>query len=160
MTIERRHGAEGPPGFWPKVFAAGRGGAARFGSFAVIGVISTGAFVALYALGRTLMGPMAANFAALSLTMLFNFAANRKYTFAATHGPIHVQAVQYLAVYVLGLAASSGVLHLGLQVVTEPARAVETLIAVGAGGVATVIRFLLLSAWVFRRPPVRVESVP
>jgi hypothetical protein len=29
----------------------------------------------------------------------------------------------------------------------------ETLIAVAAGGVATVIRFLLLSVWVFRPKP-------
>ena len=160
MTINTRHGAGRPPGFWPRVFAAGRGGARRFGSFAVVGVISTGAFVALYALGRTLMGPMAANFAALSLTMLFNFAANRKYTFEATHGPIHVQAVQYLAVYVLGLGASSAILQASLSLVSEPGRILETVIATGAGGVATVIRFLLLSAWVFRRPPARVGSIP
>ncbi len=160
MTIERRHGAKGPRGFWPKVVAAGRDGAMRFGSFALVGVISTGAFVALYALGRTLMGPIAANFTALSLTMLFNFAANRKYTFAATHGPIHVQAVQYLAVYVLGLGASSAVLQASLSLVSEPGRMLETGIATGAGGVATVIRFLLLSAWVFRRPRARAGSTP
>jgi putative flippase GtrA len=116
--------------------------------------------VALYALGRTLMAPMAANFAALSLTMLFNFAANRKYTFAATNGPLHVQAVQYLAVYLLGLGASSAVLYLGLQVVRDPARPVETVIAVAAGGVATVIRFLLLSVWVFRARTAGVGSPP
>jgi putative flippase GtrA len=160
MTIDTRHGAGRPPGIWPRVFAAAPGGARRFGSFAVVGVISTGAFVALYALGRTLMGPMAANFAALSLTMLFNFAANRKYTFEATHGPIHVQAVQYLAVYVLGLGASSAILQASLSLVSEPGRILETGIATGAGGGATVIRFLLLSAWVFRRPPARAGSIP
>lgn len=152
MTIDTQRESEVPPGFWPRVFVAGRGGARRFGSFAVVGAVSTGAFVALYALGRTLMGPMAANFAALSLTMLFNFAANRKYTFEATHGPIHVQAVQYLAVYALGLGASSAVLQVSLSLVSEPGRVLETAIATGAGGAATVIRFLLLSAWVFRQP--------
>lgn len=49
-----------------------------------------------------------------------------------------------------GAGASSAVLHLGLQVVDEPARTFETALAVGAGGVATIIRFLLLSIWVFR----------
>jgi putative flippase GtrA len=125
-----------------------------------VGAISTAAFVALYALGRTLMSPLAANFAALSLTMLFNFAANRKYTFEATHGPIHVQAAQYLAVYVLGLGASSATLQVSLSLVSEPGRILETAIATGAGGIATVIRFLLLSAWVFRRPPARVTGTP
>lgn len=160
MAIDTRHAAERSPGFWPGLFATVRDNARRLGSFALIGAISTGAFVALYALGRTLMGPMAANFAALSLTMLFNFAANRKYTFEATHGPIHVQAVQYLAVYVVGLGASSAILQASLSLVAEPGRILETAIATGAGAVATVIRFLLLSAWVFRRPAARVGSIP
>jgi len=129
------------------------GGFRRFASFAVVGAISTAAFVVLYTLARAVVGPLAANFAALSLTMLFNFAANRSYTFRATQGQWPVQGARYLAVYVLGLAASSGVLHLSLQVVSEPPRTLETLIAVAAGGVATVIRFLLLSAWVFRLEP-------
>jgi putative flippase GtrA len=160
MTIDTRHGAERSPGFWPRVFGAGRGGARRFGSFAVIGAISTVAFVVLYTLSRTVVGPLGSNFIALSLTMLFNFLANRKYTFGATDGALHVQAVQYLAVYVVGLGASSAVLQASLSLASEPGRMLETAIATGAGGVATVIRFLLLSAWVFRRPPVRVGSSP
>ena len=122
MSIETRHGEGRPPGTGPRLIAAVRDNARRLASFALVGAISTAAFVALYTLGRTLMGPLAANFTALSLTMLFNFLANRKYTFRATYGPIHVQAAQYLAVYVLGLGASSAVLHLGLQVAHEPAR--------------------------------------
>jgi putative flippase GtrA len=109
--------------------------------------------VAIYTAARLGMAPLAANFTALSLTMLFNFAANRKYTFEATHGALHVQGVQYLAVYLLGLGASSTALHLSLEVFDNPARVMETLIAVAAGGVATVIRFLLLSVWVFRPKP-------
>ena len=122
----------------------------RFISFAVVGAISTAAFVALYALARTMVGPLAANFFALSLTMLFNFAANRKYTFRMTQGAWPVQGVQYLAVYLLGLGASSGALHVSLTLVSEPPRPLETLLAVAAGAVATVIRFVLLSIWVFR----------
>ena len=122
----------------------------RFASFAVVGAISTAAFVALYALARTMVGPLAANFFALSLTMLFNFAANRKYTFRMTQGAWPVQGAQYLAVYLLGLGASSGALQVSLTLVSEPPRALETLLAVAAGAVATVIRFVLLSIWVFR----------
>lgn len=130
-----------------------RGTLRRFASFAVVGAISTVAYVALYALARTAVGPLAANFAALSLTMFFNFAANRNYTFRATHGPWPAQGVQYLAVYILGLGASSGVLHVALDLVSEPPRTIETLIAVAAGAVATLIRFVLLSSWVFRHAP-------
>ena len=127
----------------------------RFASFAVVGAISTAAFVALYALARTIVGPLAANFIALSLTMLFNFAANRKYTFQTAQGAWPVQGAQYLAVYLLGLGASSGALHVSLTMVSEPPRAIETLLAVAAGAVATVIRFVLLSIWVFRPAPAR-----
>jgi len=154
MNIDTRR-EERPLAFWPRVMGSGRNSARRFGAFAVIGFISTGAFVVIYAIARTAMAPLAANFTALSLTMLFNFAANRKYTFQAGDGALHVQGAQYLAVYLLGLVASSAVLHLSLEVVSEPPRALETLIAVAAGGVATVIRFVLLSAWVFRHTPAR-----
>jgi putative flippase GtrA len=152
MSIDTRR-EERSLAFWPRIVGSGRASLRRFGAFAVIGFISTGAFVAIYAIARLGMAPLAANFMALSLTMLFNFAANRKYTFEATHGALHVQGVQYLAVYLLGLGASSTALHLSLEVFDNPARVMETLIAVAAGGVATVIRFLLLSVWVFRPKP-------
>jgi len=154
MSIDTRR-EESSLAFWPRVMGRGRDRARRFGAFAVIGFISTGAFVVIYAIARMGMAPLGANFTALSLTMLFNFAANRKYTFEATHGALHVQGVQYLAVYLLGLGASSAALHLSLMVFDDPARVMETLIAVAAGGVATVIRFMLLSAWVFRHRPAR-----
>ncbi len=124
----------------------------QFGWFAVVGVISTVAFVVLYVFVRSFAGPLVANFVALSLTMWFNFAANRTYTFRARQGAWKVQGLQYLVVYVLGLGASSAVLHLSLQLASKPPAGIETLIALAAGGVATVVRFVLLSAWVFRRP--------
>lgn len=130
----------------------------QFASFAVIGIISTLAFVVLYAAARAFVGPLVANFVALTLTMLFNFAANRAYTFRARDGRWAVQGGQYLVAYLLGLGGSSGVLWASLELVSEPPRTVETLIAVAAGGVATVIRFVLLSAWVFRARTVNVPE--
>ncbi len=152
MKVDSGERQPGRRANWWKRLPGGPGGIRRLGSFAVVGAISTAGFVVLYSVGRAGLGPQAANLLALSLTMLFNFVANRKYTFAATDGPLHVQGGQYLAVYGLGLAASSGMLHLGLQLTGEPGRAIETAIAVGAGAVATLIRFALLSVWVFRPP--------
>ncbi len=138
---------------WLPALGAGeaRGHGRRLAIFAVIGAICTVAFAALYALMRTAAGPLTSNFVALSLTMVFNFAANRRFTFEATSGALPVQGAQYGLVYLLGLGAATATLHASLQIVSEPGRALETLIAVGAGGVATIIRFALLSAWVFRR---------
>lgn len=133
----------------------------RLAWFVAVGAISTAAFAVLYALARTVVGPLVANLAALSLTMLFNFTANRYYTFRATQGPWPLQGAQYLVVYILGLGVSSAVLLVSLQVVSEPPRTVETLMAVAAGAGATVIRFVLLSKWVFHHDPANAgDSLP
>lgn len=53
------------------------GAARRLLNFGVIGATCTVAFAALYSVFRTALGPIEAKLAALSLTMLLNFAANR-----------------------------------------------------------------------------------
>ncbi|MCK6565243.1 MAG: GtrA family protein [Dehalococcoidia bacterium] len=127
-----------------------RGGARSFLSFALIGAACTVAFIGLYALGRVYLDPLAANIVALTLTMTFNFGANRRFTFEPNGDPLALQSARYGAAYLLGLGASTLTLHLALSLVHEPRRLIETFLAVGSGGVATVIRFALMSAWVFR----------
>jgi len=121
-------------------------------SFSVIGVVCTVAFTLLYGTFRSVISPLEANFVALSVTISLNFLANRWLTFRA-QGSLPRQALQYLAVYGVGLGASTIVLRLALGAADRPGRLLETLIALAASGVATVIRFLLLSAWVFRPGP-------
>ncbi|MBE7519596.1 MAG: GtrA family protein [Thermoflexaceae bacterium] len=125
------------------------GSARTFLSFALIGAVCTVAFVGLYALGRVYLDPLVANVVALTLTMAFNFGANRRYTFKDTGDALAIQGARYGAAYLLGLGASTLTLHTALSLVHEPRQFVETLLAVGSGGVATVIRFALMSAWVF-----------
>lgn len=122
----------------------------RVVSFALIGLICTVAFAGIYALLRTFLSPISSNVLALSITMILNFAANRSLTFRESAGSFVSQGVGYLAVYLLGMAASSAALAIGIALLHHPPAAVETLLAVAAGGFATVIRFVLLSAWVFR----------
>lgn len=128
------------------------GGKGRLTQFAIIGVACTVAFALLYSWFRTMTGPIAANVAALSITMVFNFVANRWFTFDAADGRLVADAAGYGISYLIGMAASSAVLWASLVVVGEPSATVETLLAVASGGAATVTRFVLLSAWVFRRP--------
>ena len=133
----------------------------RLVHFAVIGTICTVAFSIAYVLLRRVTGPIEANIVALSLTMTVNFLANRRFTFRAADGPLGSQIVGYLVVYVLGLGVSSTVLYVALAVASSPLALVETIIALGSGFTATVVRFVLLSAWVFRRPAaVSAESMP
>lgn len=134
----------------------------RVVSFSIIGAICTVAFAVIYNLIRTFTGPIEANLLAFGLTMVGNFAANRRFTFQARTGPLTGQAARYALVYVFGLVVSTAVLDLGLIIVAQPGRAIETMIALASGIVATVIRFVLLNTWVFRaslaerQPPVLV----
>ncbi|MET7297454.1 bifunctional glycosyltransferase family 2/GtrA family protein [Embleya sp. NPDC005575] len=124
---------------------------AQLPRFAVIGLVSTLAHLLLYVLLRDDMGALAANAPALTMTTIANTAANRRFTFGVRGraGVWRHQAQGGLA-FVVGLALSSATLAGLHAVVTRPSRAVELGALVGAGTVATIVRFLLLRVWVFR----------
>ena len=120
----------------------------RLACFGAIGLVCTAVFVVIFSVARANVGPITANAVALSLSMALNFAANRWITFRARRQALRLEAVQYLAVYVLGLTLSSLILKAALAA-GDPGRAAETVIAVLSGGASTLVRFILLSAWVF-----------
>jgi putative flippase GtrA len=120
--------------------------------FAVIGVVSTLAYLGLFNLLREAAGAQFANLVALLLTAVANTAANRRLTFGVTgrrHAGRH--QLEGLVVFGLGLALTSGALALLGVAAGSPSRLVELTVLVGANLVATVLRFLLFRAWVFRR---------
>ncbi|BCY05442.1 bifunctional glycosyltransferase family 2/GtrA family protein [Actinoplanes sp. L3-i22] len=119
--------------------------------FAGVGVASTLAYLALYALLRVGVGPQAANLIALLVTAVANTAANRRLTFgvSGTDGALRHQA-QGLVVFGIGLALTSGSLALLDAAATQPSRMVELSILVLANLIATAVRFLLMRIWVFR----------
>jgi putative flippase GtrA len=118
--------------------------------FAVVGVASTLAYLLLYALLRTGVGPQAANLTALLVTAVANTAANRRLTFRVrgTGGAWRHQA-QGLVVFAVGLGLTSGSLAM-LHALSQPPTLVELGVLVLANLVATGIRFLLMRIWVFR----------
>jgi putative flippase GtrA len=130
--------------------------------FALIGVVSTVAYVALYALLRTGLSAQAANATALLLTAVANTTANRRLTFAIrgrTDALRH--QIQGLALFVLALALSAGALAILHRVVAHPARIVELTVLLGSSAVAALMRYLLLRSWVFRdRPAAEPASSP
>jgi putative flippase GtrA len=121
----------------------------RFGG---IGILSTVAFLGLFALLRPAMGAQAANFVALLVTAVANTALNRRLTFAI-RGP--EQAVRHqlqgLLLFTLGLGLNAAALA-GLNL-AAPAHAhiLELAVLVGANAVTTVLRFVLMRVWVFRQ---------
>ncbi|GAA5079070.1 putative flippase GtrA [Thermocatellispora tengchongensis] len=127
-----------------------RGMARQLPVFAVIGVISTLAYLLLFLLLRAVAPAFAANAVALLVTAVANTAANRRFTFGVTGraNAMRHQLEGGLA-FLVGLGLSTGglaVLHL---IAPEPSTAAELAAVVVANGLATLVRFLLLRTWVF-----------
>jgi putative flippase GtrA len=119
--------------------------------FAVIGAVSTAAQLVLFVLLRAVLGPLAANAVSLVATTVANTAANRRFTFGVTGagGALRHQA-QGLLAFLLGLALSTGGLAVLRAAAPGAPRAVEVLALVAANAAATLARFVLMRAWIFR----------
>jgi putative flippase GtrA len=119
--------------------------------FAAVGVASTLAYLVLYAILRTGVGPQWANLVALLVTAVANTAANRRLTFGVRGSDrAFKHQAQGLVVFAVGLGLTSGSLALLDALSTHPHKAVELAVLVVANLVATGVRFLMMRIWVFR----------
>lgn len=120
--------------------------------FGIVGVASTVAYALLYLLLRPALGPQGANLASLLLTAVANTAANRAFTFGV-RGRAHVGRHQAQGLVVFGIcwALTSGCLVLLNTVAPGASHVVEVVALTAANLAGTVLRFLLLRVWVFRR---------
>ncbi|WP_296602707.1 bifunctional glycosyltransferase family 2/GtrA family protein [Nocardioides sp.] len=119
--------------------------------FAMVGVASTLAYAVLYLLMRGPFSAFGANLLALVLTTLANTAANRRLTFGV-RGRQHAvrHQVRGLVVFAIGLGATSGALWL-LHAGGHTHRGAEVVVLTAANLVVTVMRFVAMRTWVFRR---------
>ncbi|NJP89087.1 bifunctional glycosyltransferase family 2/GtrA family protein [Nonomuraea sp. FMUSA5-5] len=124
-----------------------KGMAKQLPRFAIVGVVSTLAYLVLYSLLRQVVPPLAANAVALLVTAVANTAANRRFTFGVK-GPGGAVRHQFegLIAFLVGLALTSGSLSLLPAGVSH---GVELVAVIVANAAATLVRFLLLRAWVF-----------
>ncbi|MFI5675407.1 glycosyltransferase [Streptomyces cellulosae] len=129
---------------------AGTGLAGQLLRFGAVGAVSTLGYVLLYAVLRPPAGPQAANALALLVCAVANTAANRRLTFGlrGRGGALRHQA-KGLLVFLVGLALTSGSLAVLHDVDPRPAGPTELVVLVAANLAATLLRFLLLRAWVF-----------
>src|SRR4051794_15248320 len=119
--------------------------------FAVIGALSTLAYLLIFLVLHPALGAQAANFTALLLTAIANTAANRRITFGirgSTGAAVH--HAQGLVVFGLGLALTSGSLAVLHTLAPGASRTAELLLLVAANAAATLLRFVLFRGWVFR----------
>ncbi len=119
-------------------------------SFAVIGVLCTVAYMLLFLALRQLVPALAANALALGVTAVFNTAANRRFTFGITgrRDALKHQLEGGLA-FLVGLALTSGAVAVLHAASPHAGHGVELAVLVAANAAATLVRFVLLRAWVF-----------
>ncbi|MGH3872594.1 MAG: glycosyltransferase [Pseudonocardiaceae bacterium] len=120
--------------------------------FAAVGVFSTVAYLLLFLLLRDPLGAQGANALTLLITAIANTALNRRFTFGVV-GPQRVtrHQLQGLIVFGLALGLTSATLAVAHSVHSAPPASVEVAVLVAANAAATLMRFLLLRRWVFRR---------
>jgi putative flippase GtrA len=122
-------------------------------TFALIGVVSTLAYAALYTLLRGSMTAGAANALALVTTAIGNTTANRRLTFGVRGRASLVRDhVAGVAAFVVALVITSSAIAVLTAVAPDAERRVELGVLIGANAVATLVRFLLLRTWVHRGP--------
>ncbi|MGZ4542658.1 MAG: glycosyltransferase [Ilumatobacteraceae bacterium] len=125
--------------------------------FAVIGVISTIAYVNLYLLLHLVLGAHGANFAALLITAVLNLAANRAFTFGvrgSTDAAKH--QMQALPIFAFGLLISSGSLLILHECVPMASMHVEAIVLVVTNLVAALGRFIALRGVFLHAPSTRL----
>src|SRR5262249_51473796 len=106
--------------------------------FAGIGIASTLAYIALFALLRTQVGAQTANLLALLITAVGNTAANRRLTFGVRgRDGVARHQVQGLVVFILGLALTSGALAALKLAAPAASRWLEVAVLVTANACAT-----------------------
>ncbi|WP_406267376.1 bifunctional glycosyltransferase family 2/GtrA family protein [Nocardia sp. NBC_00881] len=118
--------------------------------FAIVGVLSTLAYLLLYVVLQSFTGAQVANFVALLLTAVANTAANRAFTFGVrgSTGAVSHQ-FQGLVIFGIGLTLTSGSLFTLNRWAPGASVHVELFVLVLANLVATLLRFVGLR-WVFR----------
>ncbi|MFJ3382074.1 glycosyltransferase [Curtobacterium sp. NPDC090217] len=119
--------------------------------FGAIGVVSTIAFAVLYALFRPAIGAQTADFLALLVTAIGNTALNRRFTFGVRgRSGAGRHQVQGLVVFGIAWAITSGSLVVLHATAPGSSHGAEIAVLTGANLLATLVRFVLFKAWVFR----------
>jgi putative flippase GtrA len=140
-------GDTAPPG---QAVTAQAGLRRQLAGFAVVGAVSTVAYVALYLLLRSALPAQLANALSLLITAVANTAANRRYTFGIRgRSRAGRHQARGLLAFGTGLALTAAALA-GLHAADpQPGRGLEVTVLVAASLVATLLRFVLYRNWVF-----------
>ena len=122
--------------------------------FAAVGVVSTVIHLGLFAsLASVSTSAQAANLVALLVATVANTALNRRWTFGVRGAGRLRSQLQGLAVFAITWLLTAGALALLHAAVTNPSTAVATLVVAAATAASTMLRFVAMRSWIFRREP-------
>jgi putative flippase GtrA len=146
MARARRRAAPVPP----SAGAAGQVTADQLLRFAGVGLISTLGYLFLFVAWRPLAGALGANALALAICTVFNTAVHRELARGADGQP---RRGRYAGIVVGLLATSLSLTTLGLlgaDLMSSTSLPLEMAAVTVGNAVASVLRFAVLRAWVFR----------
>jgi putative flippase GtrA len=120
--------------------------------FAAVGVFSTLAYLVCSYYCEIRWAHKGANALTLLITAIANTELNRRFTFGVVgRQRMARHQLQGLVVFGLALGLTSGTLSIAHAINSSPPAAVELTLLTIANAAATLLRFLLLSHWVFRK---------
>lgn len=123
----------------------------KFLLFGLVGALSGVLYVLVYLALRDLTSPALANFGALLVSALFNTEANRAWTFTRARVPrigMHLRAAMLFAAHYV---VTTGTVVVVLELAPGAGRTTEVVVLLAADLLMTVLRFIGLDRWVFRR---------
>jgi putative flippase GtrA len=121
--------------------------------FAAVGAVTTVVHLGMFA---GLRGPLgsaqAANLVALLVATLLNTSLNRRWTFGVQGSGAARHQLQGLAIFGVTWLMTAGALGLLHAFVAAPTTAVATAAVAAATAASTIVRFVAMRSWMFRRP--------
>ncbi len=120
----------------------------RLARFAMVGAVSTLAYVLIYLALRTVTDTHSANVVALGVTAFANTAANRRFTFGV-QGRVGLAGDYFagLTAFAIALAMTSAAAEALRYVAPHASNTVEVSVLVGANLFATCCRYMLFRGW-------------
>jgi putative flippase GtrA len=125
----------------------------QIASFATIGLLSTIAYLVLYAAFRAVLGRTVSNALVLVITSVANTGLNRRLTFGVRgRERLAYDHAAGLVTFAMTLGLTTAAITLLGVVVPSAGRLVELAVVLGSNAMATAVRFVLLRWWIGRPP--------
>jgi putative flippase GtrA len=123
----------------------------QIASFATIGLLSTIAYLVIYAAFRAALGRAVSNALALVITSVANTGANRRLTFGIRgRDRLAYDHAAGLVAFAMSLGLTTASITLLGILAPSAGRLLEVAVLLGSNALATAVRFVFLRSWMGR----------